>query len=639
MLNRSPDTVLRALPALVDLARRPEDTRLLWAWSASAQYPVLLRDGLLADPADGWPADGRRFLVTDGAVGRLFADRLEPLAGRVSIMPGEQSKTVAHAEIVWTELVRAGLTRTDHVVALGGGVVGDLAGFCAATYQRGVPIVHVPTTVVAQVDSAYGGKTGVDLAEAKNYVGAYHQPAAVLVDPETLHTLPPQERAAGYAEVVKTALIAGGRLWDRVRVGASVTDDGVIAACALTKLRVVAQDERDDGRRQVLNLGHTVAHAIETATGYARYRHGEAVGLGLLAALRLSGLDDLREEVGELLEAAGLPTALEADVDAVLQATARDKKRVGEGPVPFVARARARRRAPGRRAPGPRSPRRRDRVGGRARMSTAHNRIQVMHGVNLDMLGRRDPDTYGTLSLTDLEREVSEMAAELGLQTRFFQTNFEGEFVEELHRLDGLADGILLNPGRVDPLRVGDPRRAGDRGPAGGRGPPLRRGRARGLAQAHRSSATCAWPASRARAWTGTARRSSGCARRCRERARRRRRRRRGRARARRPARGRGVQPALADRLHGHQRAGPGRRRPARVPDRLPLRRAGRGRGRPGLRPPPRASATCSRTGATPCPSAARSSSASTTPTRRCAPTAGCASCSATRSSSWPPAA
>ena len=336
VLNRSPDTVLRALPALVDLAGRPEDTRLLWAWSASAQYPVLLRDGLLADPADGWPADGRRFLVTDGAVGRLFADRLEPLAGRVSIMPGEQSKTVAHAEIVWTELVRAGLTRTDHVVALGGGVVGDLAGFCAATYQRGVPIVHVPTTVVAQVDSAYGGKTGVDLPEAKNYVGAYHQPAAVLVDPETLHTLPPQERAAGYAEVVKTALIAGGRLWDRVRVGASVTDEGVIAACALTKLRVVAQDERDDGRRQVLNLGHTVAHAIETATGYARYRHGEAVGLGLLAALRLSGLDDLREEVGELLEAAGLPTVLEADVDAVLQATARDKKRVGEGPVPFV---------------------------------------------------------------------------------------------------------------------------------------------------------------------------------------------------------------------------------------------------------------------------------------------------------------
>jgi shikimate kinase / 3-dehydroquinate synthase len=335
ILNRSPDTVATALPGLESLANRAAGTRMLWAWSASAQYPVYLRDGLLADDAP-WPGPGRRFLVTDGAVGRLYADRLEPLAGRVSVMPGEQSKTVAHAEIVWTELVRAGLTRSDHVVALGGGVIGDLAGFCAATYQRGVPIVHVPTTVVAQVDSAYGGKTGVDLSEAKNYVGAYHQPTAVLVDPGTLRTLPREERAAGYAEIVKTALIAGGRLWDRVRAGASVEDEGVIAACTLTKLRVVARDERDAGERQVLNLGHTVAHAIETATGYARYRHGEAVALGLLAALRLSGKDELREEVTELLEAAGLPTALDADVDAVVEAIGRDKKRMGEGPVPFV---------------------------------------------------------------------------------------------------------------------------------------------------------------------------------------------------------------------------------------------------------------------------------------------------------------
>ncbi len=125
-------------------------------------------------------------------------------------MPGEQSKTVAHADVVWSELARAGMTRQDLVVALGGGVVGDLAGFCAATYQRGVRWVGVPTTLVAQVDSAYGGKTGVDLAEAKNYVGAYHQPSAVIVDPATLDSLPEAELAAGYAEVVKTALIAGG---------------------------------------------------------------------------------------------------------------------------------------------------------------------------------------------------------------------------------------------------------------------------------------------------------------------------------------------------------------------------------------------------------------------------------------------
>jgi shikimate kinase/3-dehydroquinate synthase len=281
--------------------------------------------------------EGRRFLVTDYNAGRRYAERLEPLDGRVTIMPGEQSKTIAHAEIVWTELVRAGMTRADVVVALGGGVVGDLAGFCAATYQRGVRFVQVPTTLVAQVDSALGGKTGVDLPEAKNYVGAYHQPQAVIADTDALASLPAEELAAGYAEVVKTALIAGGDLWERVRGGAEPDSPPIIAACAHTKLRIVARDERDGGARQVLNLGHTVGHAIEAATGYAAYRHGEAVGLGLLAALRLSGSDDLRAEVGELLRTHGLPTTLrDVDPDAVVMATARDKKRMGEGPVPFV---------------------------------------------------------------------------------------------------------------------------------------------------------------------------------------------------------------------------------------------------------------------------------------------------------------
>ena len=229
------------------------------------------------------------------------------------------------------------MTRADHVVALGGGVVGDLAGFCAATYQRGVPVVQVPTTLVAQVDSAYGGKTGVDLAEAKNYVGVYHQPAGVLVDPDVLETLPAEELAAGWVEVLKTALIAGGELWERVSSGGEV-DERTILDCARTKLAIVAVDERDAGRRQVLNLGHTVGHAIETATGYTRYRHGEAVGLGLLAALRLSGQDDLRGQVRELLLARGLPVTLEdaaADAEQIVAATARDKKRVGAH-VPFV---------------------------------------------------------------------------------------------------------------------------------------------------------------------------------------------------------------------------------------------------------------------------------------------------------------
>ena len=318
----------------------PAGTVMLWATTAAKDYPAYIGSGLLAE-RPFWPSTvaGRRFLVTDGAVGRLYgqAAALAPLDGRVAIMPGEQSKTIAHAEIVWSELARGGMTRGDVVVALGGGVVGDLAGFCAATYQRGVRYVQVPTTLVAQADSAYGGKTGVDLEQAKNYVGAYHHPEAVIADPGTLATLPAPELAAGYAEVVKTALIAGGRLWETVRAGAEPDDPRVIAACVRCKLSVVARDERDQGVRQVLNLGHTVGHAIETVTRYATFRHGEAVGLGLLAALRLSGHGELRDEVGDLLRARGLPTSMDdVDPDAVVMATARDKKRVGEGPVPFV---------------------------------------------------------------------------------------------------------------------------------------------------------------------------------------------------------------------------------------------------------------------------------------------------------------
>jgi shikimate kinase/3-dehydroquinate synthase len=334
------------LPAVASV---PPATKTLWAASASGSYPAYIGPGLL-EPARFWPplVSGRRFLVTDGTAGRLYGGALEPLDGRVAIMPGEQSKTIAHAEIVWSELARAGMTRADVVVALGGGVVGDLAGFCAATYQRGVRYVQVPTTLVAQVDSAYGGKTGVDLEEAKNYVGAYHQPQAVIADTDALKTLAPAELSAGYAELVKTALIAGGGFWDQVRAGADPADPAMIAACARTKLRIVSRDERDRGLRQTLNLGHTVGHAIETVTGYATYRHGEAVALGLLAALRLSGNDQLRAEVADLLRARGLPTALAGvDPDAVVMATARDKKRVGEGPVPFVLLA-----EPGQPRPG-----------------------------------------------------------------------------------------------------------------------------------------------------------------------------------------------------------------------------------------------------------------------------------------------
>ncbi len=334
VLPQGDDVVARALPALAGLRDLAPGTRLAWAHSESGDYPVFFGRGLLA--SGFWPVDGNRFLITDTEVRRLYAEAIEPLAATIVVEPGEAAKRLAEAERVLGELAAAGMTRSDHVVALGGGVIGDLAGFCAATYQRGVAIAQVPTTLVAQVDSAYGGKTGVDLPAAKNYVGAYHLPAVVLCDPSLLATLPRAELAAGFVEVIKTALIVGGSLWERVGAIEELDPaalDGVIFACVEAKLAVVAADERDVGPRQVLNLGHTVGHAIETATGYRRYRHGEAVGLGLLAALDLSGADELREQVQALLARHGLPTRLETGVEpeTVLEAIARDKKRTADG--------------------------------------------------------------------------------------------------------------------------------------------------------------------------------------------------------------------------------------------------------------------------------------------------------------------
>lgn len=330
--------VTRATPSLVALAGLPTGTKMLWAASASGEYPVFVGPGLLGEGP--WPLAGRRFCVSDGAVGPLYAERVEPLAGRIEVTPGEAAKTMAEAERVLRELARLGMTREDHVVALGGGVVGDLAGLCAHLYQRGVPVVQVPTTLVAQVDSAYGGKTGVDLPEGKNYAGAYQLPAAVLVDTALLASLPPAELAAGFVELLKTGLLAGGELWERARTLEALEPKqlaDLVFACARYKCEVVAADERDAGLRAVLNLGHTVGHAIEAAGGYQRYRHGEAVGLGLLAALRLSGAPELRDEVEAILRRHELPVELDPKIATgdVLEALQRDKKKTAAG-VGFV---------------------------------------------------------------------------------------------------------------------------------------------------------------------------------------------------------------------------------------------------------------------------------------------------------------
>jgi shikimate kinase/3-dehydroquinate synthase len=336
------EIVARALPSVLALAELPTGTKLLWARSASAEYPILVGRGLLE--SGWWPLQSRRFCVSDETVMPLYSGKLRPLAGEAAIAPGEEAKTMVEATAVLEALAEAGLTREDHVVALGGGVVGDLAGLCAHLYQRGVEVVQVPTTLVAQVDSAYGGKTGVDLPQGKNYAGAYHLPAAVLVDTACLETLPLAELRAGFVEVLKTGLLAGGALWERVLTIEeldSVELADVVFSCARFKCEVVAADERDGGLRHMLNLGHTVGHAIEAATAYSRYRHGEAVGLGLLAALRLSEAPELRDQVETILARHELPTELDPPledagfVDAILDALQRDKKRTAAG-VGFV---------------------------------------------------------------------------------------------------------------------------------------------------------------------------------------------------------------------------------------------------------------------------------------------------------------
>lgn len=328
--------VARALPAIQALAEMPEGTRLLWASSASGDYPVFVGPDLLG--TGWWPLEGRGFCVTDENV-EEYARRLGASVRVFAIAPGEKSKSLKQVEETILEMAGLGMTREDHVVAVGGGVVGDLGGFCAHIYQRGVPVVQVPTTVVAQVDSAYGGKTGVDVDQLKNYAGAYHQPAAVFADPSTLESLPPRELAAGFVEVVKTGLLAGGLLWERVRAMDSIDPaglDDIVFACARYKCAVVAADERDAGLRHVLNLGHTVGHAIEGVSEFS-YLHGEAIGLGLLAALRLSGAPDLREEVHGILRRHQLPVALDpgVSVEDVLAVLERDKKRTAAG-VGFV---------------------------------------------------------------------------------------------------------------------------------------------------------------------------------------------------------------------------------------------------------------------------------------------------------------
>lgn len=288
-------------------------------------------------------------LVSDRTTDALFRERIEgalrdarPYA-RASFPPGEPHKTLDTAGSILALLAKARLDRGAVVVAVGGGVVTDLAGFVASVYLRGVRWVAVPTTLLGMVDAAIGGKTGVDLPAGKNLVGTLHPPAAVLADLDALATLPPRERAGGLAEVVKIGAAADSQLFSELEArGAELLAcapgalRGVVEQAIEAKARLVERDERDAGARLALNFGHTAGHALETATGYQRFHHGEAVAIGMRVACELSlargllGAADAAR-LGALLGALGLPFAWPADVDpaAVLPFLANDKKALG----------------------------------------------------------------------------------------------------------------------------------------------------------------------------------------------------------------------------------------------------------------------------------------------------------------------
>ncbi len=289
-------------------------------------YPVLVGAGARHRLLEVLPVGvGRAAVVTQAGIDV----RVDPgVEHRVFTMPdGEEAKHLGTVEDLCRDLAAWGLTRADVVVAVGGGVVTDTAGFVAAVYHRGVPVIHVPTTLLGQVDAAIGGKTGVNLPEGKNLVGAFWQPSAVLCDIETLATLPPREYRSGLGEMAKYAFLGVDRLPD-------LPLDEAVAACVRCKAAVVAGDEREAGGRAVLNYGHTLAHALETAGGYD-LRHGEAVAVGLvyaaLLACRLGRIDDERvDEHRRVLAGYDLPMRLPTGVDGdeVVRLFARDKKAV-----------------------------------------------------------------------------------------------------------------------------------------------------------------------------------------------------------------------------------------------------------------------------------------------------------------------
>ena len=297
--------------------------------------------------AAGFPVEKKVMVVADENTAFLFgkqaADSLQQAGFSVTmaVVPaGEASKSLSQADVLYAQAIVAGLDRNCPILALGGGVVGDLAGFIAATYLRGVPFLQVPTSLLSQVDSSVGGKVAVNHHLGKNLIGAFYQPMGVLIDPQTLQSLPPREFASGMAEVIKYGLIFDAAFFASLSDAAAAVRErdpqqlaGIVAACCRMKAAVVERDEQDLGERMLLNFGHTAGHAIETAGEFSRFTHGEAVALGMLVAGRLSELNGMlpqgtADEIRRVAAAYELPlSAAGLDAAELISHMGTDKKR------------------------------------------------------------------------------------------------------------------------------------------------------------------------------------------------------------------------------------------------------------------------------------------------------------------------
>ena len=319
-------------------------------------YDIFIGSGLLSDSEliSRHIEKKSVFIISNKSVANHYLDRLiSSLSGfdfGVYLIPeGEQFKNLRTVEEIISVMIKKGVNRTSTILALGGGVVGDTAGFVAAIFQRGIPFLQIPTTLLAQVDSSVGGKTAVNHEDGKNMIGAFYQPKTVIVDTDTLNTLPKREVCTGLAEIIKHGILADSSYFDWIEKNISKllrldseTLEYVVAGSCRIKAEIVSEDELETGKRALLNLGHTFGHAIETATGYSEWLHGEAVGAGLVMAADLSfrlgmcALDDAKR-IKALVTDAGLPFAPPASLEeeTFLRLMSRDKK-VDETGLRFV---------------------------------------------------------------------------------------------------------------------------------------------------------------------------------------------------------------------------------------------------------------------------------------------------------------